>query len=66
MTAENFVKLQKGNLDVVSLASLEELRSKLVLGVMVDETEIEDLIDYFQNVLLYPEFFYCIQLSLTR
>lgn len=54
----NCLRLEKPNSDAIPLDQLEELRSKLVLGVAVEEAEIEHLIDYFQSLLLYLSFFY--------
>eukprot|EP00026_Physarum_polycephalum_P000016 Phypoly_transcript_00016.p1 GENE.Phypoly_transcript_00016~~Phypoly_transcript_00016.p1 ORF type:complete len:3661 (+),score=399.99 Phypoly_transcript_00016:3-10985(+) len=48
----NCVRLEKPDSAPVPLDQLEELRSKLVLGVAVEEPEIERLIDYFQSLLL--------------
>ena len=50
----NCFRLEKPNSEHSTLDQLEELRSKLVLGVAVEETEIERLIDFFQSLLLYP------------
>jgi hypothetical protein len=49
----NCVRLEKGNREEIPIDQLEELRSKLVLGVVVEEVEIELLVDYFQSLLLY-------------